>query len=131
MPWSVLKLTPSLTFNDSKPLNAMPLDTKPEDGVEIPPKWKKCVLRNCPYYLTLEGYQPRFWDEVYLALQRTSDSFLEYKPQGPCKRPCEMSGPTSPHDIALRRGKNADDTALKEIINKLVISMPQIEVSWE
>lgn len=109
----------------------MPLDKNEWSNIEVPPNWKKCTLRSCPYYLVLKGYECHFWDHVYRALQQATGSWLNHHNQIPCRKPCELSGPTSPHDIILTRGPQANNELLGEIINKLVESMPQIEISWE
>ncbi len=109
----------------------MSLDANEQNKIEVPPNWEKGALLNCPYYLTLEGYAYHFWDQVYIALREATDSWPNHHNQGPCRRPCETSGPISAHDILLTRGIQANNASLGEIINRLVKSMPQIEVSWE
>lgn len=109
----------------------MPLDTQEQKKIEVPPDWRIGALLNCPYYLTLKDCKYPFWDGVYMNLQRATGSWLRHRNQGPCRRPCETSGPTSSHDILLTRGTQADNEFLGTIINKLIESMPQIQVDWE
>lgn len=109
----------------------MSLETNEQSKIEVPANWRKGALRNLPYYLTLESYPYHFWDAVYAALRQATDSGLKHHSQGPCRKPCETSGPISSHDILLTRGTQANNKLLGEIINELVKSMPQIELSWE
>lgn len=109
----------------------MPLDVKESTGVEVPLKWKKCTLKNCPYYLTLKDYPYHFWDQIYIALGRATGSGLGHHIQGHCRRPCEDTGPTSSHDVILTRGTRANDQDLARMLDALVDSMPEIGVVWE
>jgi len=109
----------------------MSLERKEQSKIEIPPHWRSGILLNCPYYLSLKGHQSHSWDNVYFALQQATDSSLNHINQGPCRRPCETSGPTASHNILLTRGPRSNNKLLGRIINSLVESMPEIEITWQ